>query len=247
MNNLMCHVVAGYPTPKACLELLLGLQKTGVAAIEAQIPFSDPIADGETIMRANDVALADGMTTAASFDLIAQARQQGLTANLYIMSYLQKVHHFGTEEFCRRAADCQASGLIIPDLPFDSPDFAGLHEHARKVGLTLVLVLSPGMSASRLQHILKSQPPVVYVTTQRGITGNQFSDTTQLQQFLAVVKKVSDAQVMVGFGIATLEDVSHALQLGDIAIIGSAIIKKLQSSDTRQTLDYIGTLVKGSA
>src|SRR5256885_530537 len=89
-KSLVCHVVAGYPSPKECLQLLFGMQAIGVEAIEVQIPFSDPIADGETIMEANDAALNGGITTAKSFELIKTARQRGLETDLYIMSYLQK-------------------------------------------------------------------------------------------------------------------------------------------------------------
>ncbi len=73
------------------------MEKAGATAIEVQIPFSDPIADGETIMRANDVALEGGMTTAKSFELIKEA---GLSCDVYIMSYIQKALHFGFKEFC---------------------------------------------------------------------------------------------------------------------------------------------------
>src|SRR4051812_41007603 len=118
---LMCHVVAGYPDKEGCLRLLRGMQQLGVAAIEVQIPFSDPIADGETIMRANDIALANGITTANSFELIETVRKSAAGADLYIMSYLQKVRHFGLSEFCKRASTAGVKGLIIPDLPYDSP------------------------------------------------------------------------------------------------------------------------------
>jgi tryptophan synthase alpha chain len=54
-NSIMCHMVAGFPTEGACLELVTGLLKLPITALEIQIPFSDPIADGEAIMEANDV------------------------------------------------------------------------------------------------------------------------------------------------------------------------------------------------
>lgn len=243
MNKLMCHVVAGYPTPTHCLELMRGMQAANVAAIEVQIPFSDPIADGETIMRANDVAIERGMTTAHSFDLITQARSQGVTIDIYLMSYLQKVHHFGLEQFCEWAATCRIKGLIIPDLPHDSPDFVALHKVAVKHALQLIPVLSPGMSADRLTLILQSKPEEVYVTTQRGITGNAFASTMHLQQFVSKLKQRTDATIMLGFGIASAKDVQDALKLGDIAVMGSAIITQLQKTNVAQTLDYIGGLV----
>ncbi len=247
MNKLiMYHVVAGYPDPQACLRLMLSMQVSDAAAIEVQVPFSDPIADGEAIMQANDVALAGGMTTAGSFELIQKARQQGLETDLYIMSYLQKVRHFGLAEFCGQAAKCRAKGLIIPDLPYDSPEFPDLRQLASSHGLALVAVLSPGMVEGRLRDLLALDPPVLYVTSQQGITGNEYAPAPQLKQLVVDIKKLSKAKIMVGFGISTPSDVSDALAIGDIAVVGSGVIKVIQTSGVEAALEYIESLVKGA-
>jgi len=242
MNRLMCHVVAGYPDQKTCLELMAGLRAAGAAAIEVQIPFSDPIADGETIMRANDVAIESGMTTAESFDLIEQARRHGLDADLYVMSYLQKILHFGLAEFCRRAEECGASGLIIPDLPYDSPEFTELQKLLADRPLPLVPVLSPGMSRERLKALLTPRLSAVYVTSLRGITGNQYAPTKQLKKLIDDIRHLSKAEIMVGFGIATPADVRDASELGDMAVVGSAVIKALQTSGMDGALDLVQSL-----
>ncbi len=242
MNKLMCHVVAGFPEADTCLELIRGLDKAGAAAIEVQIPFSDPIADGETIMRANDVALEGGMTTAGSFELIKEA---GVNADVYIMSYIQKILHFGFKEFCEAATKCGAKGLIIPDLPYDTPEHEDLIVLARNLELELVPVLSPGMPEKRLAGALKFNPKTIYVTSRRGITGNEYAGTEELARFVSDIRNKSDARVMIGFGIASANDVSDALKLGDIAVVGSAIIKRLQESGLKGTLDYVEGLIKG--
>lgn len=227
MNKLMCHVVAGYPDEAACLELMRGLQEAGAAAIEVQIPFSDPIADGETIMRANDVALEGGMTTAKSFDLIKKA---GLDCDIYVMSYIQKALHFGFKAFCETAAKAGAKGLIIPDLPPESPEYQELVQSCRKNGLELVPVLSPGMPAARLAEQLKGKPNRLYVTSRKGITGNEYAGSGELKRFIGDIRAQSKAQIFVGFGISTPQDVKDALGLGDVAVVGSAFIKTIQQS-----------------
>lgn len=242
MNKLMCHVVAGYPDADRCLELMRGFDKAGAAAIEVQIPFSDPIADGEIIMRANDAALAGGMTTAGSFELIKKA---DLDCDVYIMSYIQKVLHFGFEEFCDEASACGAKGLIIPDLPYDSPEYAGLSKRAQSLGLRLVPVLSPGMPEERLDAALKKAPSYVYVTSQRGITGKAYNDTRELRQLARDINTRSSTRIMIGFGITEPQDVEDALRLGDVAVVGSAIIKRFKSSGLREALEYVDRLVKG--
>jgi tryptophan synthase alpha chain len=234
MSKLMCHVVAGYPVAKTCLELMKGMASAGAEALEVQIPFSDPIADGETIMRANDAALANGMTVKDSFKLIKEADPK---CDVYVMSYLQKVRHYGIEKFCEAAAKSGAKGLIIPDLPYDSPEYDQLQGKAK-----LIPVLSPGMPEARLKKLLDGKPELVYVTSQRGITGNEYSGGEELKKFVANIKERSDAKVMIGFGISTAQDVKDALSIGDTAVVGSGIIKKLQASGVAETLKYVGEL-----
>jgi tryptophan synthase alpha chain len=242
----MCHVVAGYPDDETCLQLILGMAQAGVTAIEVQVPFSDPIADGETIMEANDTALEQGMTTAGSFELIQKTRVQGVKSDIFIMSYLQKVQHFGIKEFCEAAVKSDADGLIIPDLPYDSPEYAQLIEHT-KAKLQLIPVLSPGMPEQRLKALLQSKPSRVYVTSQRGITGNAYSGGEALKQLVADIRTQSKALIMIGFGIADAQDVTDALEVGDIAVVGSAIVRQLRSSGPESTVEYVEGLMKGHA
>ncbi len=246
MNKpIICHVVAGYPSFDDCLQLMLGMQQIGVAAIEVQIPFSDPIADGETIMEANDVALNGGMTTASSLSLIEAARSQGVNTDIYIMSYLQKVGHFGFEYFCKMAADCKVQGLIIPDLPYDSPEADELQQLTADKGLQLIPVLSPGMAADRLQAILARKPQRLYITSSQGITGNEYAPADQLKQLVATIRQQTDATLMIGFGISTPQDVQDVLAIGDVAVVGSAVIKKIKAGGVAAALEHIRALAAG--
>lgn len=242
-RRVMCHVVAGYPSQAACLELMKGMSKLGVSAIEVQFPFSDPIADGEAIMEANDIAIRTGMTVQSSFEMIAKARSYGIKTDIYIMSYAQKILHFGWEEFCKKAEIYNVKGFIIPDLPYDSPEFGILHKLCSGAGIALVPVLSPGMSETRFAAVLAMKPSTIYLTSQKGITGNSFTVSQELRLAAEHIKRQSDSIVQIGFGVKTPQDVEAALKIADIAVVGSAIIKSLQSATVSQTLRYIKTLV----
>jgi tryptophan synthase alpha chain len=242
-NSIMCHMVAGFPSEQHCLELVEGLLKLPIAALEVQIPFSDPIADGEAIMEANDVALSNGMTMRASFKFIEKIRTLGFAANIFIMSYAQKIQHFGFTPFCEQAAKMNIKGFIIPDLPFDSKDFQQLKLVATDYCIELVPVLSPGMSEERLDRVMVTQPRFVYLTSRKGITGNAYSGSEDLKIIAKKIKLISGVSLMIGFGITTGEDVKNALTFGDTAVIGSAIVRSLQSSDVSSTLTYIKSLI----
>jgi tryptophan synthase alpha subunit len=243
MNNIMAHVVAGYPSPEECVELMLGMQELGIGTIEVQVPFSDPIADGETIMQANDRALVGGMDTGGSFKLIAQARKRGLNAEIYLMSYVQKAVHFGFDDFCRAAAEAGVSGLIIPDLPFDSPEYEELAAAISDSSLQIVPVISPGISKDRLASVLAGAKELVYLTSMKGITGNKLLVSDELGELCGLVRKLSPGvQVAIGFGIQNPEDIRQVLEIADIAVVGSSVIREIDKSGVTGGLELIKRL-----
>lgn len=241
--GLMTHVVAGYPSREECIELLLGMQKAGVGIMEVQIPFSDPIADGETIMKANDKALAQGIDTEDSFKLIEEARLKGLKAEIYIMSYAQKLIHNGIGAFCKRAGRAGAKGLIIPDLPFDSPEYKELIRATAETSLQIVPVVSPGISAQRLKGALANSGELVYLTSTKGITGNRLLVSDELGRLSGEIRKLSpDKQVAIGFGIRNADDVSRVLKIADLAVVGSSVIREVEKGGANGALKFIRQL-----
>lgn len=241
-NTLMCHVVAGYPDDKSCMKLLQGMNDLGVEYIEIQIPFSDPIADGESIMEANDVALKNDMTIARSFNLVEAFYKQAHHSNVFIMTYAQKVYHVGHDLFCKKASIAHVKGLIIPDLPYDTQEFRSLKKAAKKYNISIVPVVSPGMDSKRLDSILALEPEFVYLTSQRGITGKKYASSKELNMIAADIKKRFLVKLMIGFGIQSSKDVADVLSYGDVAVIGSVIVRSLQSGSVAGTIALIKEL-----
>lgn len=242
-NKLMCHVVAGYPSVEECIELIIGMDKLGVNHIEVQIPFSDPIADGETIMQANDVALANGIDTKDSFKLIKEVMSKGISAKIYIMSYSQKLINCGIAGFCQQASDAGATGLIIPDLPYDSPEYEELIDAAKKNSLIVVPVVSPGMREQRLEGALRNSDDLIYLTSTKGITGNELLVSGELGSVASRIKKLKpDAELAVGFGIQKPSDVAEVLEIADLAVVGSSVIRQIEKSGVAGGLEFIKSL-----
>ncbi len=240
----MTHVVAGYPNLEDCLALMLEMQDAGVHAIEVQIPFTDPIADGETIMKANDIALTNGVTIESCFGLILAARNAGLMVPIYIMSYVHKVAHVGFQEFCEQAKQCQADGLIIPDLPASMPEFKALLKQCAQFKLDLVPVLSPGMADARLKAYKSQSTDFVYVTSGRGITGNKLALDPELTQLVEHVRSEILCDVALGFGIQSQLDVKKALEIADIAVVGSAVIREIEQRGVKGAAAFVKQLIK---
>ena len=243
MNKLMTHVVAGYPSEKDCVELLLKMQASGVGTMEVQIPFSDPIADGETIMIANDKALELGMTTKKSFELIKTARKSGLKADIYIMSYAQKLVSFGIDSFCAEAKSAGAKGLIIPDLPFDADEYTAVSKTVAKYGLEIVPVVSPGMEESRLEKCVANAGSLIYLTSIKGITGNKLKLNASLGKTTKRIKKLKpDARLAIGFGISSRKDVDEILQIADLAVVGSSVIRRINKTGVDGAVKFLAEL-----
>ena len=238
----MTHVVAGYPSFDECVELMLGMQEAGVNAIEVQIPFSDPSADGPVIMDANDTALKNGMTIDHSFKLIKEARGNGLTIPIYVMSYVNKLYSYGFDLFCRESAKGTVSGLIIPDLTPGSNEYLELKRLCIKEDVDLVPVLSPATQKTVIKSYGISPDSFVYLTSSKGITGTSLTVRDELLKTVQLLRKTK-CTVALGFGIKSPQDVRSALEIVDTAVIGSEIVRRINKEGVARTIKYVQMLV----
>ena len=94
--KIMTHVVGGYPSIDANIELIHAMTENGADLVEIQIPFSDPLADGPTIMRATQQALDNGITPDDCFAL-AEKLNKIVNIPLLIMSYINIPFIMGIE------------------------------------------------------------------------------------------------------------------------------------------------------
>jgi len=82
------------------------LEKAGADIIELGIPFSDPIADGPTIQRASERALASGTTLAGVLAMVRSVRSV-VSVPIVLMGYSNPVYAYGWDRF---AADALQRG-----------------------------------------------------------------------------------------------------------------------------------------
>lgn len=245
-NNIMSHIVGGYPTSSKCLKLLLDMQSVGACAVEVQVPFSDPSADGSAIMAANRVALENGMTTNDCFKLIKSARQHGLILPVYVMSYINKVYSYSIDDFCRDASMSGVNGLIIPDVPYDTPEYAELFNTCTARGLDLVPVLSPGIGLKRLQGYTYRPRGLVYVTSNCGTTGQNLALHRDVISLVKMIHSETTSHIAIGFGISTLKDVTEILNIADIAVVGTVITHAYESDGETGVKNLISKLTSES-
>jgi tryptophan synthase alpha chain len=228
--NLMTHVVAGYPSMEECEELVVVMDKAGVAYVEVQFPFSDPIADGPTLMRANDEALKNGVMVEACFELMERL-QARVKVPLLIMTYYNVVFRYGVEEFCKRAAGLGIYGFIVPDIPIDEEEREGYLAMCEQYGLQAIQVVSPLTSDERLVEIGKVASGFVYCVARKGITGAQGDMDSGLEEYLGRVRQHVKLPLALGFGISSKEQVEQACEVADMAVMGSHLINLYRDAD----------------
>jgi tryptophan synthase alpha chain len=221
---LVAFVTAGFPEPREFLRVLRAVA-SAADAVEIGVPFSDPMADGVTIQRSSELAIAKGVSLKWIFDELAR-RDFELSAPLLMMSYLNPLLAFGYEALARRAAEVGVSGFIVPDLPYE--ESGPLAAALEPLGLALVQLVTPATPPERLQRLCAASQGFVYAVTRLGITGGEATLPPETAQYLAAVKAASPLPVCAGFGVRRADQVAMIGAHADGVIIGSALVEVLE-------------------
>ena len=150
-NVLNIYCTAGYPTLNSTLPVMEALQESGADIIELGMPYSDPLADGETIQNSSIVALRNGMTIAKLFEQLQTMRPQ-IHVPVILMGNINPVLLYGFEKFCKDAASAGVDGLIIPDLP--PYEFQTTYKAiVEQSGLDFIFLVTPETPEERIRML----------------------------------------------------------------------------------------------
>jgi len=225
---LVAFVTAGFPDTNGFLDLLAEVAEAA-DAVEIGVPFTDPMADGVTIQRSSQTALANGVSLAWILDQLA-SRDFELAAPVLLMSYLNPLLAFGYAALAARAAEAGVSGFIVPDLPYE--ESAPLRDALDLHGLALVQLVTPATPADRLSALCASSQGFVYAVTRTGITGGDAAFPAEAVEYLAAVGRASDLPVCAGFGVRSRDQVEEIGKHADGVIVGSALIEALERGES---------------
>jgi tryptophan synthase alpha chain len=223
---LMTHVVVGYPSLDANWTMLEAMDAAGVDLVELQLPFSEPIADGPSFVKANQEAIRAGMTWATYFDFATRASKQ-FRYPLLFMGYYNSVFRMGGARFCARLAEAGIRGFIVADLPPE--EAVDLNATARAHELDPILLMTPANSTERLHQIGRHASGFVYCLGRKGVTGKRTDLSQGVAEFLARCRTATSLPLALGFGIRTPADVRALRGLADIAIVGTACLETWQA------------------
>ncbi len=207
---------------------ILKMQELGVTAIEVGIPFTDPVADGPTIERAGERALANGTTLRKVIETLTSFADE-INIPLVAMTYLNPILAYGVEKFAQDAKVAGIRGLIIPDMPLEESGI--VHPALKDAGIDLVQLVSLTSTPERIERLTKASEGFIYAVTVNGITGARSSFAGSLEEHFKQIQRYTDTPVLAGFGISTPEHVKNFGSFCSGVIVGSKIVDSLVNDD----------------
>jgi tryptophan synthase alpha chain len=234
---LMTHLVLGYPSFEACRGLIASMIDAGVELIELQIPFSEPMADGPTILRANQQALARGVRVEQCLDFAHELTAEFEIPFLFMTYYNIPLQH-GLERFAQRMHAGGVVGSIVPDLPPEEGEryLSALAEHA----LAPIFIFSPNTSDARLQYLARHAQGFVYCVARKGVTGAETEFAESLERYLARCRAATTLPLAVGFGVREKRDVDFLRGKADIAVVGTQTLRVIDE----RGVDAVGPFIR---
>ena len=225
------YITCGDPSREISRDVALAAIGAGADVIELGVPFSDPVADGPVIQRASERALQHGTVLARVLDIARQIRQQS-KSGLIIFSYLNPILQFGLERFCAAAAAAGVDGALVTDLPVEE---ASEYLRAMKAHkLAPVFLAAPTSTDERLRAVAKHSRGFVYAISRTGLTGTRQEVAGDAESLVKRLGAFTKRPIAVGFGVSTPEQFAEVGQFADAAVIGSAIVQRIEQNAGRE-------------
>lgn len=223
MKHLVAYITTGYPDLNFTTDLALALGESGVDSLELGLPFSDPVADGPVIEKANFEALANGFKFQ---DILSVSKTIAKEVDTLWMGYFNPFYQHDIKKLLAEAEALHVSGLIIPDLPYEESLLYA--DDFKKHGIANISFVAPTDSDERIKSVVSDAEKFIYLVAYAGITGAGKSE--DLHVTVESIKKYSQTPVYVGFGVNE-ETAKEKAQGVDGVIVGSAFVSILLQED----------------
>ncbi len=219
MKQLVGYITTGFPDKNFTADLALALSQNGVDSIELGVPFSDPVADGPVIEKANHKALELGFKFQDLLDVSAQVAKD---ADILWMGYFNLFYQYGMQRLLPKAKELGVSGMIIPDLPHE--EALVYQELFNANDVANISFVAPTDTPERIKQIVSDTQKFIYLVAYTGITGS--GKTEDLQSIITSIKEYTQTPVYVGFGVNE-KTAREKVKGADGVIVGSAFIQIL--------------------
>ncbi|MCH8218060.1 MAG: tryptophan synthase subunit alpha [Planctomycetes bacterium] len=225
---LIPFFVLGDPDFDTSLEVIKTAIDAGADVLELGIPFSDPIADGPTIQRADIRALEGGMHCGKGFDLIHKIKTYR-DIPIGLLMYYNLICHYGVARFFQDAAKAGVNSVLVADLSVDdAPEIVPAMEAA---GLDTVFMVTPVTTAARKLRVAEHSTGFVYAVSLLGVTGSRETLSEAVEGLVTQMKAITEVPICVGFGISTPQHAASVAAAGaDGVIVGSKLVGLIEAN-----------------
>jgi tryptophan synthase alpha chain len=238
---LVPFVTAGDPDPSLTVHLMHALVKAGADVIELGVPFSDPMADGPTIQRASDRALAKGVSLRQVLAMVSAFRADDTTTPVVLMGYANPIEAIGVDAFAAQAMAAGVDGVLVVDYPpEESADFA---RAMQSCGIDPIFLLAPTSTPERIAQVAALASGYVYYVSLKGVTGSAQLDVAAVAARIPEIRAQTGVPVGVGFGIRDAQSAGAVACIADAVVVGSRIIEEIEQSAPGELTARVGALV----
>lgn len=215
--------VAGDPDKDTCIRAAMALIDGGTDILELGVPFSDPVADGPTIQKADERSLAAGTKVDTVFAIVRELRKKTNVPIVFLV-YYNMVYHRGVDRFYKEASETGVDGILIADMPVEESD--DVYETALRYGIDPIFLITQTTSDERIKKIAARAHGYLYLVAVLGVTGVRDTVSSGAIDLLQRVRKHTQIPLALGFGISTPDHAKVCAGAGaDGVIVGSAIVE----------------------
>lgn len=241
---LVVYLTFGDPDPATSIDVIAAAARAGADIIELGVPFSDPSADGPSIQRAMERALAAGATLTGALDAVAELRLRGVTTPIVLFGYYNPIFVMGAEVFAARAAQAGIQAVLTVDLPID--EIAELAVPLAAHQIDVIPLVAPTSTPDRVARLGELRAPFVYYISVTGVTGAKAAAPIDPSR-LDAIRTASGSPVAVGFGIRTPGDAARFSAIADGVVVGSALVDQVAAGAASGAADRVAALVRSLA
>lgn len=242
-GTLVAYLPIGFPTLRDSIEGAVAALEGGADVLELGVPYSDPVMDGPVIASATQKALEAGFKLSQLFSAVEEITQRTHKPVL-VMTYWNPVVQYGVERFGHDLAAAGGAGLITPDLiPDEAASWLQVSDDNE---LERVFLAAPSSTDERLARAIEVSRGFVYAVSTMGITGARKDVDDAAQVLVERLRRHGVANICVGLGISTPEQVRDIIGFADGAIVGSAFVKALDAGGAVAVHELAVSLAQGT-
>ncbi len=247
-SALILFTTAGFPSIEDTLKAVQLMAEGGADIIELGVPFSDPLADGPTIVSANTVAISKGITPQKCIELVKDIRKLGINLPVVLLCYWNSILAMGPENMCKYSAAAEVDGIVVPDLPYTESDtFVNV---TTQYDIAFIPLLAPTSTDYSIQKATSQASGFIYCVSSLGVTGERDVINQEAKELVLRVKRVTQIPVAVGFGISNSTHVRQVASYAEGVIVGSAMVNKISSinsnSGTNEVKKFVSMLFRAT-